>query len=236
VADAPPNPPEERIRVSFLVLIPIGFFAVLGLSFVLLVQNVGTLDSANGLQVSVTYNAKCQASEVNTILLARAAAMGLPAEVQSLESNHIQHRLTLPEQEPDADRIPRVLARTGTLRIADATGQLLLDNTALNSTGVEINLGGMPTTMLRFNAHGIKAISDTIRGGATPITVNIDDVPVSTFTDLPDLDEGYLEIDSGEGITRERMIRAADRSIILGDGPLPCPVNVVDVVPLGAPG
>ncbi len=234
--EAPNNPTNERIRVSALVLIPIAFFAMLAVAFVMLVFNVGNVGQAQGARVSVTWSFDCPSSQVTPVLNARGQAMGLSLVHDTSKASSLITQMTLPESETDHHRIPQALARPGVLTIRDSNGETLAANVNLSSTGVEIDLAGMPTTMLRFDAVAIPALSTALKAGAKPLEVLIDGTTVATFLDLPDLDEGYLEIPSGQGATRERMLIAADRSIVLGDGPLPCKVDVAGVVPVGTAG
>ena len=229
--DAPDHPTNERVRVSALVLIPIVFFATMAIAFVLLVFNVGTSEEARGEVVSVTWSLACDHTQVTPVLDARAQSMGLSLAHSPSGAGTLVSQVTLPESEKDIQRLPQVLAWPGVLTIQNNLGETVVTNADLKSTGVEIDLAGMPTTMLRFEATGTHTLSKQLKEGNKPLDVQIDGETVATFIDLPDLDEGYLEIPSGEGVTRARMLVAVDRSIILGNGPLPCEVGVVGVVP-----
>ena len=230
MADTPPAEPGPRVRNSWMALVPIVFFVVLALAFVLLVRSVGTVEVASGPAVVATWKSSCSHADIDRILQARARAMGLPVELIDLETRMVHLGLTLPAAESDIRRIPEVLARTGRVVVSDASSATLADNTNLASTGVEIDLAGMPTTMLRFDAPALRAMSESLRSGLAPLQVTIDGELVASYADLPDLDEGYIELPSGDGPTRGRMLVAADRSIVLGNGPLPCALSLSGVV------
>lgn len=206
---------------------PMIFVGMIAVAFGILVLMVRMGGEADGAKVHATLRTSC-AQESTEVLKVRMDAMGLGTHAVTPTSDGLQIEMTLPGTEAEISRIPNALARRGEISFLSAAGEVLTQTAHITGAGVEIDNAGMPTTLVQFDDVAKRALRLGLEAGA--ITVQIDAEPVGEFTRLPDLEEGYLELLSGEGATAQRMRVAADRSIILSSGPLPCPAKVQQVV------
>ena len=212
---------------------PLVFLGAIALAFVALVVFVRSGGVADGERVKADLITTCAAQSI-PILKARANAVGLGAPELTESANGVTMHLTLPEDEPDARTIPQMLARQGVLTMTSQSGVKVASNTQITGSGVEIDTSGMPTTLVQLDSEAKSALTESLKEDA-PITVHIDGQIVAEYNLLPDLDDGYLELPSGEGVTAKRMRVAADRAILLSSGPLPCAATLQGVVPAAAP-
>jgi hypothetical protein len=226
--------PQPRNRAgAWLMAAPLIFVGLIASAFGGLVLMVRTSGSADGERIRATVKTACAETSM-AVLSHRASAMGLGDAELSITPRGLSLTATLPETETDIQTIPAVLAQTGLIRMLDSEGIELATNDEVEGAGVEIDNAGMPTTLVQFDDVAKHALRVAIKNG--PIQVELDGTLLGEHRGLPDLDDGYLELASGDGKTAIRMRRAADRSILLSSGPLPCPARLLEVVLAPGPG
>ncbi len=208
---------------------PLVFVGAIALAFGGLVLMVRTSAVADGQRVQATVSTACPVKTAE-ILATRMRAIGLGDPQTEISDGQLVLTITLPATETDPQAIPKMLVRRGEIELSDADGTLLASTPDVTGSGVEIDNAGMPTTMVELSSTARHALSEALESRG-PILLTLDGTEVGRFTRLPNLDDGYLEISSGEGATALRMRMAADRSILLGSGPLPCAAKVTEVVP-----
>jgi len=207
---------------------PLVFLGAIGLAFIALIVMVRTGGVADGPRIQATLQTLCPADAM-PVLTGRMNAIGLGTPTATEQASSVVLTANLPSNEVDHETIPRMLARAGLLQLRGKNGDILGDNQNVTGAGVELDNAGMPTTLVELDLQARDALSGAVESNG-PVTAHFDGELVATFSRLPDLEDGYLELPSGQGATAIRMRVATDRSILLGSGPLPCKTDVVEVV------
>ena len=223
------NPPPLRTRAgTWLMAAPLLFVGAIAVAFGMLVLMVRMGGEADGERVSVMVQTNCAEASL-PIVTARVDAMGLgEPDIQTVDAG-LALTITLPVSKTDNRRIPETLTRQADMAIHSTAGEVVVDSAHITGAGVEIDNAGMPTTLVQFDDVAKYALRQAIAEG--PVTIKMDGEVIGEHPRLPDLDDGYLELLSGEGPTAGRMRVAADRSIIIGSGPLPCAARIAQVLP-----
>jgi hypothetical protein len=221
-------PPARTSAGAWLMAAPMLFVGLIALAFGLLVLMVRCGGQADGERIIATLQTDCAHASA-PVLQARMVAMGLGEPEIEVAGVGVRLTATLPSTETDHQTIPRLLAKQGEVQLLSADGTVLATTAQITGAGVEIDNAGMPTTLVQIDAEAQRSVQAGLEA-APPVTVLMDGQSVAEFTRLPDLEDGHLELPSGEGITAARMRVAADRSILLSSGPLPCKATVRGVV------
>ena len=223
------NPPPPRTRAGvWLMAAPLIFVGAIAAAFGALVLMVRMGGEADGERVSVMVQTDCAEASL-PVVSARISAMGLGDPVTQAVDTGLSLTITLPVGETDNRRIPETLTQQGEVVIRSAEGEAIVSSAHITGAGVEIDNAGMPTTLVQFDDVAKYALRQAI--GTGPVTVEMDGQVMGEHPRLPDLDDGYLELVSGEGPTAGRMRVAADRSILIASGPLPCRARIAQVLP-----
>jgi len=216
VTSQPPLPPRPK-AASIFMAVPIVFLGALGLAFGILwiLTHYGD-PTAEGEPVRIAFSGACL-DAATPLLVERAKQVGMPVEMVGDTM-----LTTLPDMPDARTSIPAMLTTPGTFSL---TGNGLdLGNDDIEDVAIELNNAGMPETLLKMNADAraaIKALDDAVE-----LTPSIDGEDLTVFKASIIKEEGIVSLHAGEGMTADRMKRAADRAIVLAHGPLPCPISV----------
>ncbi|MDP6933522.1 MAG: hypothetical protein QGG40_11430, partial [Myxococcota bacterium] len=136
---------------------------------------------------------------------------------------------TMPGLPDDAVTMPALLSQPGTLRILGDDQSLATDED-LKQAVVRLDEGGMPYTLLEFDAPIHQAIAEAV-DASRALSIEMDGSVVARAGEVPPMTDGELRLPPGTGETRVLLRRATDRAIVLDNGPLPCPVRLGSVDP-----
>lgn len=235
--DAPPPPappplglpPRSEAFRRFMVA-PIVVASVLALAtgaLVLLAWRGGT---ASGPRLTVRFTSTCPAA-TQPILQARAEAIGLGDPLIALEDDGLRLTATMPGLPDDQTAVPALLARPGRF-VGLAGGEVIVDNSHLTGAQIRLDESGMPYTWVGLSPAGaaaVRALATAAPEGALEMAID-EDRPTPRPNDIALEDDG-LRIITEPAVTEVRMRSAADRAILLGTAPLPCPLTLREVAP-----
>lgn len=208
---------------------PIVFLGALGLAVAVLfgVTRFGS-STASGDRVTIAFNSSCMDSAI-PLLTARAEQVGMPSTF-----NGEAMTTTLPAIDNARTLIPGLLATPGVFAVSDPTGTAVFNNKHIDEVAIDLDEAGMPMTLVKLGA-GARADLKSM-DGSVDLTPSVDGVSFEGLTIADLQEEAVVTLHSGEGITAERMKRAADLAIILQHGPLPCAVRISGVADAPNPG
>lgn len=179
---------------------------------------------ADGPRVSLTYRG-CAEAEVR--VRARIDRMGLGDPRPVAVTDGFGFEVTMPADVRVAAAIPATLARPGTFQIVTTpAGEVVLDG-HIDGTSVHVGAGD-PVTLVRLDDFGTRTLRDHMQAHPEgKVAWKVDGEVIGTRSNLPAEARGQLEL---EIITTEDLAEAvalaAERDVILGEGPLPCEVTL----------
>ncbi|MFM2248590.1 MAG: hypothetical protein RL071_4665 [Pseudomonadota bacterium] len=231
-AGPPPGlPPRSEAFRRFMVA-PIVVASALALATGLLVLLAWRGGTAAGPRLTVRFTTACPAA-AKPVLAARADAIGLGDPVLQVEPDGLALTATMPGLADDAVAVPALLARPGKFT-GIAGGEVIVDSSHLTGAQIRLDESGMPYTWVGLSPAGaaaVRALATADPEGGLAMAID-EDRPTPRPNDIELEDEG-LRIITEAGITEQRMRTAADRAILLGTAPLPCPVVVAGTSPAG---
>lgn len=234
-APAPPPgpplglPPRSEAFRRFMVA-PILVASALALATGLLVLLAWRGGTAAGPRLAVRFTTVCPAA-AQPVLAARADAIGLGDPIVQIEPDGLTLTATMPGLADDAVAVPALLARPGKFT-GTAGGEVIVDNSHLTGAQIRLDESGMPYTWVGLSPAGAAAVRGLATAdpeGAMEMAIDADR-PTPRPNDIELEDEG-LRIITEVGVTELRMRVAADRAILLGTAPLPCPMQVAGTAP-----
>ncbi len=162
--------------------------------------------------------------EAAPILRARVERMGLGDPQLEVDGRRIRLTATLPAEPDVAAQIPHTLARRGILRAYEAStpATTLFTNADIVDVGIRQDLTLMPWTVLTLTEEARLRLQEVVlanREGRVHYT--LDGEPIGSVSNLKG---APVEVElTPEGTDdRDRMHKAAARTVILASGPLPC--------------
>ncbi|MBL8616853.1 MAG: hypothetical protein JNM72_14685 [Deltaproteobacteria bacterium] len=222
-------PPRSEALRRFMVA-PIVVASALALATGLLVFLAWRGGTAAGPRLTVRFTTACPAA-AQPVLAARADAIGLGDPIVEVEPDGLKLTATMPGLADDAVAVPALLARPGKFS-GTAGGELIVDSSHLTGAQIRLDESGMPYTWVGLSPAGAAAVRGLATAdpeGALEMALD-DDRPTPRPNDIELEDEG-LRIITEAGVTEQRMRTAADRAILLGTAPLPCPMQVAGTAP-----
>lgn len=223
---------HKRMSMAFRA-IPIVFAFVLAANVGLLYFLGGRGGSADGDRVEIVLATSC-AQSAAPLVMARVDAIGLGDPELDTAASPLRLRATLPDMPDARTHIPALLARRGALRVLHGEAQVASSEDMLDSV-LTLDEGGMPFNQLSFRAEAVTAIQAVLdQDPDGELVFLLDDEELARRPNAIHMKDGALKVAAGTGVTRERMLRATDRQILLTNGPLPCDVEVASVTPIPA--
>jgi hypothetical protein len=225
----PTKLPPRPMVASLFMAAPIVFIGALGVAVAILwgLVRFGS-DTATGERVNIRFSAACMDGAA-PVLQARAAQVGMDPQMEGSTMSAV-----LPELPEAAQIVPAMLVRPGKFSLVDNTGQVILDNKAIDEVAIDLDNAGMPNTVIKLSADA-RARLDEVEPTAVLVPAidghSFESVSASTLVESQE-----MTLAAGTGRTAVRMQRAADRAIVLAHGPLPCTVQVQGVAVVGSAG
>lgn len=208
----------------FLFAIPVALgFALVGGYVALFAAGVYGRP-ADGPRVTLTYQG---CPEAEPMVRARIDRMGLGEPRPVVVADGFGFDVTMPADPKAAAAIPATLARPGTFQIlTEPGGEVVLDG-HIDDTSVHVGAGD-PVTLVRLDDVGAQTLRDHMQAHPEgKVAWKIDGAVIGTRGNMPAEARGQLEL---KIITTtdlaEAVAIAAERDVILGEGPLPCPVTL----------
>ena len=211
------------------MIIPLSLLVLVLVAYVALYVAGVSGRPATGPRVAMRYET---CPDAKASLEARAAAMGLgDVRVESTESGVVV-RAQLPDDASVAAAIPETLAKTGALDILDAAGSAVVAAGHVEETSIHMGTKGAQT-LVQLDPEATESLRRHMQDhGDGRIAVCLDGVRLFERKNLPVEPRGRLELNA-PGTTEAAQVRvAAEWSVIIGSGPLPCPARLVETVPL----
>lgn len=179
---------------------------------------------AAGARQTLTFEG-CAEAEV--LVRARIDRMGLGDPRPVAVTNGFGFEVTLPDDPKVAATIPATLARPGTFQAVEHPDGAVIVDGHIDATSVHVGAGD-PVTLVRLDDVGARTLRDHMQAHPEgKVDWKIDGAVIGTRGNLPAEARGQLEL---EVITTESLAEAvaiaAERDVILGAGPLPCPVRL----------
>ncbi len=185
--------------------------------------------TADGDTVRMTFAGTC-AAEAAPFVEARANAMGLGTPRVSVESSGLSVVAQLPGMaDNERDHVPAVLARRGWF-VAGPAHAPIFDRAGIDEASIRLDESGMPYTWLDLKPLALEALEAAAKAdpeGEMAISLDGHTAPARPFN--KPINENGIRVLPGDGLTRDRMQVAADHTIVLTHGPLPCDLQVVSV-------
>ena len=211
---------------AIILVIPILSVAVVGLAYVVMFSIFLGGRTADGARVTLQWSGCPAAGEV---VSRRVEAMGLGDPELTTPDGRVVLTATLPAEPDVAARIPVTLAMPGVLRAwpEDDPSSTLFTNADVSQAAMRQDLTLMPWTVLTLTPEARQRLQDTVmakRDGK--VVYALDGQVIGTVSNLKG---AALEVElTPEGTDdRDRMQKAAERTVVLGSGPLPCPLTPV---------
>ncbi len=191
---------------------------------------------ATGPRARIRFESSC-AVDAAPIVQRRVDEIGLGQPKLTIEPAALQLEATLPGNSDDLQAVPDLLAREGKMEVGPP-GSPVLGPSDIVEAQLRLDESGMPYTWVKPNDEALVRLQ-AVRSADPEGTLEIrfdGENPTPLPNDI-ELSEGGFRVLTAEGVTRERMRVAADRTILLHSGPLPCTARVtsVEVLPGGEP-
>jgi len=234
--DRPQSPtPEEmmpRPAAIFLAAPLVAIAIVFGL-YAYLFAHGWTGRAAAGATVKMHFSACAQAEEV---VRTRVEEMGLGAPEFHSATDGFSLTAVLPDEPESVEQIPATLATRGLFELRGGGNELLVDNGAVVSSGVRLDMTMTPTTLIVLTLEGAKVVAKHMNGDPDGrMSYFIDGAEVHDQSNRKPFSDAELEIPVIAENDRAVMARAAHFGIIIGN-PLPCDAKVASEVVIAAPG
>lgn len=184
--------------------------------------------TARGDRVEIVFTTACP-TDAAAVIAARVDAMGLGEPQQQVQGDTVRLVATLPGLDDDRTAVPALLAREGRLQVRHGD-QVLATEADLSGVTVALDESGMPYDELSFQGEVATRLAQAV--DADPkgeLVFLLDGEELARRPNSVKILDEKVKVTAGEGITRDRMRRAADRAIVLDSGPQPCPVSVASV-------
>lgn len=223
MSEPAPSSPRPGIRHLMAIPLVISVLAMAGALYLVFLSPAER--PASGERLTLRFQSTC-APEAGAVIEARARAIGLGDPVLRTRPDEIELEATLPGLPDDRTAIPALLARPGHLELR--VGDTLVATEADINGQPEINLDmkGAPYASLPLMTAASKRFAEA----AGPVRLTLDGEVLLDEPGSAPLTEDQIRVTPRGQDAAEKMRRAVDWSIVLGSGPLPCPV----VIPLDA--
>ncbi|MEZ4316741.1 MAG: hypothetical protein R3F61_04540 [Myxococcota bacterium] len=179
---------------------------------------------ADGRRVDLAWKA---CPEAKAVVKHRVEGMGLGDPVYTDLDGGFRVTVTLPSDPEVAADIPRTLATPGVLRAhpVNDPGRTVLTNEHVTSAAIRQDLTLIPWTVLTLNTAGLAALDAFVQEDREGrLVYTIDGLPVGSVSNLKGTTP-EVELTPEGRDDRDRMHKAAARSIVLDSGPVPCPMD-----------
>lgn len=211
---------------AILLVIPIVAVILVGVTYIGMYAMFLQGRAADGERVTMAWST---CAEAQPVLEKRVEAMGLGDPELTFADGTLTLVATLPAEEDVAARIPGTLAMTGLLegRRIEAPDDVLLSNTHITDAAMRQDLTLMPWTVLTLTDAGVERLKSAVvdqRDGKVRYT--LDGVEIGVVSNLKGPTR-EVELTPDGPTERDRMHAAAERTIVLGSGPLPCPLTAL---------
>lgn len=210
---------QPRIGCWFLVL-PIALAVVLLVGYGALLLFGARGRPATGPVATLTFTGCPEAQEV---VAARVEQMGLGDPVFTETEEGFTLTARLPDDPRVIDRIPDTLARTGHFEVRDGAAVIA---SGVQEATVRLDLSGSPVASVQLGPEDTRVLAEHMKANPEgEIQLWLDDQRVGGRKNDPPDEIGRLDL-SGDLSHVDRITLAAEQAVILGSGPLPCPVEV----------
>jgi hypothetical protein len=135
----------------------------------------------------------------------------------------------MPGLPDDATAMPALLTRPGRFTV-NHNSAVLAENADLRMVEIRLDESGMPYTWVQLGPEAVERLRAAI--AADPqgkLVLRLDDEVVSERPNTAQMTDDSLRVVTGEGMTADRMRVAADRAIVLHNGPIPCALETATV-------
>jgi hypothetical protein len=192
--------------------------------------------TADGDRVSIRLEGAC-AAEALPMVQARAESVGLGDPEIALDAGAVVVTATLPGLDDDATAIPRLLSRRGWLEIRQGD-TVVLDGSKVKEASIRLDEGGAAYTWIDIDKESVAPFQAAL--DADPegeLTFHVDDELAAVRPNTRGIkDDGLRIVAPGEMLPAARMKIAADTSIVLTHGPLPCALSTSAPSPVAGAG
>ena len=237
MTSTPPNglPPRSAALSRFMAA-PLILATLLMIATATLAALAWLGGTADGDRVTLRLEGTC-AAEALPLVQARAEAVGLGTPELAVEPGALLVTATLPGLPDDATSIPRLLSRRGWLEIRQGE-TIVLDRGVVKDASIRLDETGAAYTWIDIDeasVAGFQAVLDADPEG--DLTFYLDDEVAAVRPNSRSIKDGGLRIVApGEVLPAARMKIAADTSIALAHGPLPCSLSAGTVEPVAGAG
>ena len=178
--------------------------------------------TASGDRVTLRFKTDC-ADQAAVILRHRADLIGLGDPVLQIEPDAVLFELTLPGLPDDHSAIPALLARPGKLVLSVAGQTVATEEDLGGKTALNLDSANKPYAQIPLTDAAAKRYDDAVAGGAG-MELRLDDELLMRQDPAPRLEDGVLRPSPPPASASEEMRTAADWTIVIGGGAMPCPV------------
>ncbi len=237
MSDSDTSQPEQpRTRIGcFLLLIPAMITASVLIGYVVM-WTIGLQGrEVDGDRYTMTYTS-CPAAL--DLIKARVARMGLGDPQYTTTESGFSLEARLPSEADVAAEIPKTLGRTGALEIhevgvPEGTPPVIRAD-QVDDASVHLGMNGI-VTLVRLNDEGAEALRKHMVGHSDGrIRYVLDGETIFERSNLPAEPRGSLELEPPKDMDEVKQLRvAAERDVIIAEGPLPCTTTLVSATPVG---
>ncbi|MEC7946277.1 MAG: hypothetical protein VX265_01845 [Myxococcota bacterium] len=228
----PPRPaPLRRFMAAPLIVA-----TLLMLATALLAVLAWMGGTASGDRVDLQLRGAC-AAEALPLVRARAEAVGLGDPELSLQDDMLVLTATLPGLDDDGTAIPRLLSRRGWLEVRRAD-TVVLDRAAVTQAAIRLDESGSPYVWVDLDKDAVAAFQAALDADPSgELTFYLDDEVAAVRPNSRGIkDDGLRIVHAGDAKPAVRMRIAADTSIALTHGPLPCALEAGVPTPVARAG
>jgi hypothetical protein len=161
----------------------------------------------------------------------RLAAMGLERLGGAVDTDGFDVVTRLPDDPHARAFLPGVLALEGRFEVrAQPEDKVLATEADVAESAPEMRFLDAPHARVRLKPEAATRLTEWQKTHMEGhVQVRVDGVKVADWQNMPAIESADLEVDQVDATTRDRIDLAAAVPIVLGDGPLPCPVTLAGV-------
>ena len=216
---------QRTSKETYFLATPFMFGAILLFAVAVLAIKVWLGGAVTGPVVEFSLTGSCAAAS-EKMVRTRIEAIGLGEPSVQIEGSGLKIKAQFPDLPDALETIPAMLGSQGMLEIK-YKGSTLVKRDDLLDAAISLDEGGIPYVALKLKSDARTRLSEAVEKDPQGfLDIHLDGKLIVHRPNTAKIPSDELKVISEQGDSRARMRKAADRSIVLRNGPLSCALRV----------